>query len=152
MSDTTAVTIGATAYIVGGYTTTTPLRSVLAYRPGQAPHEVGALPHPLRYAAVAAVGGRLLIAGGTDGTTARDEILSVDPARHRTRVIGHLPARLAHAAGAALGGLFYVLGGRGDGARQPAPRHLGDRSCHGTRAPGGPAADGAVGPRGHRGR
>ena len=116
MSDTTAVTIGATAYIVGGYTTTTPLRSVLAYRPGQAPREVGALPHPLRYAAVAAVGGRLLIAGGTDGTSARDEILSVDPARHRTRVIGHLPARLAHAAGAALGGLFYVLGGRGDGA------------------------------------
>jgi YVTN family beta-propeller protein len=115
MSDTTAVTIGATAYIVGGYTTTTPLRSVLAFRPGAAPREVAALPHPLRYAAAAAVGGRLLIAGGTDGTRARDEILSVDPARHRVRVIGHLPARLAHAAGAALGNTFYVLGGRGDG-------------------------------------
>jgi YVTN family beta-propeller protein len=114
MSDTTAVTIGATAYIVGGYTTTTPLRSVLAFRPGAAPREVAALPHPLRYAAAAAVGGRLLIAGGTDGTRARDEILSVDPARHRVRVIGHLPARLAHAAGAALGNTFYVLGGRGD--------------------------------------
>jgi DNA-binding beta-propeller fold protein YncE len=114
MSDTTAVTIGTTAYIVGGYTTTTPLRSVLAFRPGAAPREVAALPHPLRYAAAAAVGGRLLIAGGTDGTRARDEILSVDPARHRVRVIGRLPARLAHAAGAALGNTFYVLGGRGD--------------------------------------
>jgi YVTN family beta-propeller protein len=114
MSDTTAVTIGATAYIVGGYTTTTPLRSVLAFRPGAAPRQVAALPHPLRYAAAAAVGGRLLIAGGTDGTRARDEILSVDPARGGVRVIGHLPTRLAHAAGAALGNTFYVLGGRGD--------------------------------------
>jgi YVTN family beta-propeller protein len=116
MSDTTAVTMGDTAYVIGGYTTTTPLRSVLAFRPGRAPREVAALPHPVRYAAAAAIGGRLLLAGGTDGTTARDEIVSVDPVRHRTRVIGHLPARLAHAAGAALGGTFYVLGGRGDGA------------------------------------
>jgi YVTN family beta-propeller protein len=114
MSDTTAVTMGATAYVIGGYTTNTPLRSVLAFRPGRAPREVAALPHPLRYAAAATVGGRLLVAGGTDGTRARDEILSVDPARHRVRVIGHLPARLAHAAGAALGHVFYVLGGRGD--------------------------------------
>jgi YVTN family beta-propeller protein len=114
MSDTTAVTIGPTAYVIGGHTTTTPLRSVLAFRPGSAPHEIATLPHPLRYAAAAAVGARLLIAGGTDGARARDEILSVDPARHRARVIGHLPAPLAHAAGAALGGTFYVLGGRGD--------------------------------------
>jgi sugar lactone lactonase YvrE len=114
MSDTTAVTMGATAYVIGGYTTTTPLRSVLAFRPGRAPREVAALPHPVRYAAAAAVGGRLLVAGGTDGTRSRDEIVSVDPVRHRSRVIGHLPARLAHAAGAALGGTFYVVGGRGD--------------------------------------
>jgi DNA-binding beta-propeller fold protein YncE len=115
MSDTTAVTMGATAYVIGGYTTTTPLRSVLAFRPGRAPREVAALPHPVRYAAAAAVGGRLLVAGGTDGTRARDEVVSVDPVRHRARVIGHLPARLAHAAGAALDGTFYVVGGRSDG-------------------------------------
>jgi hypothetical protein len=41
-------------------------------------------------------------------------VLSIDPARHRVRVIGHLPHPLAHAAGAALGATFYVLGGRGD--------------------------------------
>jgi DNA-binding beta-propeller fold protein YncE len=116
MSDTTAVTMSNTAYVIGGYTTTTPLRSVLAFRPGRAPREVAVLPHPVRYAAAAAVGGRLLVAGGTDGTRARDEIVSVDPVRHRARVIGHLPGRLAHAAGAALGGTFYVVGGRGDGA------------------------------------
>jgi YVTN family beta-propeller protein len=114
MSDATAVAAGATAYVIGGYTATTPLRSVLAFRPGRAAREVAALPHPLRYAAAAAVDGRVLVAGGTDGSAARDEILSVDPARHRVRVIGHLPAPLAHAAGAALGGRFYVVGGRGN--------------------------------------
>jgi len=87
---------------------------VLAFRPGRALHDVAGLPHPLRYAAAAAVGGRILVAGGTDGTTSRDEILSVDPMRHRVRMIGRLPMRLAHAAGAALGDTFYVLGGRGD--------------------------------------
>jgi DNA-binding beta-propeller fold protein YncE len=116
LSDATAVAMGSTAYVIGGYTTTTPLRSVLAFRPGHALREAATLPHPLRYAAAAAVGGRLLVAGGTDGARARDEILSVDLAKHRARVIGHLPAPLAHAAGVALDGTFYVLGGRGDGA------------------------------------
>ena len=49
--------------------------------PGAPLRRVATLPHALRYAAAAAVGGRLLVAGGTDGTTARDEILSVDPRR-----------------------------------------------------------------------
>jgi hypothetical protein len=42
------------------------------------------MPRPLRYAAVAAVGGRLLIAGGTSGVTARREILLFDPATGRS--------------------------------------------------------------------
>jgi YVTN family beta-propeller protein len=115
LSDATAVTIGATAYVIGGYTATAPLRSVLAFRPGRRPRRVATLPHPLRYAAAAAVGRRIAVAGGTDGTRARDEILRIDPARGRVRLIGRLPGRLAHAAGAALDGRLYVLGGRGDG-------------------------------------
>ena len=67
MSDTTAVALGGTIYVIGGYTTTTPLRSVLAFRPGQPVREAAALPHPVRYAAAAAVGGRILVAGGTPG-------------------------------------------------------------------------------------
>jgi YVTN family beta-propeller protein len=114
LSDASAVAVGGTAYVIGGDTATAPLRSVLAFRPGHRPREVATLPHPLRYAAAAAIGRRILVAGGTDGTTARDDILSVDPARHRVRRIGRLPAPLAHAAGAALGGVFYVVGGRGD--------------------------------------
>jgi N-acetylneuraminic acid mutarotase len=114
MSDTSAATIGGTAYVVGGFTTTTPLRSVLAFRPGRPVRVVATLPHPLRYAAVAAVGGRIMVAGGTNGVQCRREVLSVDPVRHRVRVVARLPAPLSHAAGAALGGRFYVLGGRGD--------------------------------------
>ncbi|MDX6686907.1 MAG: hypothetical protein QOF86_3035, partial [Baekduia sp.] len=60
------------------------------------------------------LGGVLLVAGGTDGVHARREVLSVDPATHRVRVIAHLPAPLGHAAGAALNGTFFVLGGRTD--------------------------------------
>jgi hypothetical protein len=62
---------------------------------------------------VAAVGGRLLIAGGTSGTAARAEILRFDPGTGRVRRIGRLGSPVTHAAGAALGGRFYVLGGRG---------------------------------------
>jgi N-acetylneuraminic acid mutarotase len=72
------------------------------------------LPHPLRYAAAAAVGGQLLVAGGTDGVHPRADVLRFDPATGRTRRIGRLPHALAHTAGVALGGTFYVVGGRGD--------------------------------------
>jgi N-acetylneuraminic acid mutarotase len=114
MSDTAAVTVGDRAYVIGGYTTTTPLRSVLEFRPGHAVRQVAVLPHPVRYAVAVAAGRKVLVAGGTDGTTARREVVSVDLAAHRARVIGHLPAPLAHAAGAMLRGTAYVLGGRGD--------------------------------------
>jgi N-acetylneuraminic acid mutarotase len=114
MSDTSAAAIGHTVYVVGGYTTTTPLRSVLAFRPGAPVRHVATLPHALRYAAVAAVRGLLLIAGGTDGTHGRREVLSVDPATHRVTVIARLPQPLSHAGAAAIAGRLYVLGGRGD--------------------------------------
>src|SRR4051794_27970825 len=74
----------------------------------------GRLPYPVRYAAAAAIGGRIYVAGGTTGTRARREIVAVDPATQRTRVVARLPQPVAHAAGAALDGVFYVIGGRGD--------------------------------------
>jgi hypothetical protein len=113
-SDLEAVRVGAAILLVGGYTGTTPLRSVLAFTPGRALRQVAQLPHPLRYSAAAAAGGLLLVAGGTDGLHARSEIVRVDPARHRTRLLGRLPVPLAHVAGAVLGSTFFVLGGRSD--------------------------------------
>jgi Kelch motif len=113
-SDVEAATIGHTAYIVGGYTETAPLRSIVSFAPGQEARTVGMLPRPLRYAAVAAVDGRLLIAGGTSGMSAQRAILSFDPATGEVRELGTLPSAVTHAAGASLNGRFYLLGGRGD--------------------------------------
>jgi hypothetical protein len=112
-SDVGAATIGNTAYVVGGYTEVVPLRTIVAFTPAGGARVVGMLPVPLRYAAVAAVGGHLLIAGGTSGEAAQQAILSFDPASGAVRQIGTLPQPLTHAAGASLDGRFLVFGGRG---------------------------------------
>jgi N-acetylneuraminic acid mutarotase len=75
----------------------------------------GRLPRPLRYAAAATDGRRLLVAGGTDGVRASRDVYSFDPASGRARRIARLPHPLAHTAGAVIGGTFFVLGGRGNG-------------------------------------
>jgi hypothetical protein len=113
-SDLEAVRVGAQILVVGGYDGVRPLRSVLAFQPGQRPRRVATLPHPLRYAAAATDGHVVLVAGGTDGVHARREILRIDPATRRVTRIGRLPQPLAHAAGAVLNGTFYLFGGRGD--------------------------------------
>jgi N-acetylneuraminic acid mutarotase len=61
---------------------------------------------------VAAVGGRLMIAGGTSGVTPQRAILAFDPATRRVTTVGRLPAALTHASAASLGGALYVVGGR----------------------------------------
>ena len=63
-SDVGAAAVGDTVYVVGGYTGTVPLRSIIALGPSGSVDVVAELPRPLRYAAVAAVGGRVLIAAG----------------------------------------------------------------------------------------
>jgi hypothetical protein len=115
MSDTTAATIGPSIDVVGGYSTV-PLRSVLSFRPGRPVRQIATVPHPTRYAAAAGARGRLVVAGGTDGTVARRDVLELDRGGHTVRLIGHLPRPTAHAAAAALGHTVYVLGGRGEAA------------------------------------
>jgi hypothetical protein len=113
-SDISAATVGHTAYLPGGYTVTAPLRTIVAFTPATGAHVVATRPRPLRYAAVAAVDGRVLIAGGTSGVIAERAILSFDPATRAVRQIGRLPYPVTHAAGASLNGWFYVLGGRSE--------------------------------------
>jgi hypothetical protein len=67
----------------------------------------------LRYAAVAVVDGRLIIAGGSEGSEASRAILSFDPQSGTVTSIGELPTPLTHATAATLGGIAYVIGGRG---------------------------------------
>jgi YVTN family beta-propeller protein len=113
-SDQAAAAIGGTAYIVGGYTGTRWLDTIVAWRPGSGARVVARLPFALRYAAVAAAPGRLIIAGGSleDGT-AGSAVLEYTPGQKHAKIIGRLPAATTHAAAAAIGDVAYVIGGRG---------------------------------------
>ncbi|HVU75986.1 MAG TPA: hypothetical protein VHC67_00290 [Gaiellaceae bacterium] len=113
-SDQSGAVVGPAEYIVGGYTGARWLDTIVRWRPGHAARVVGHLPTPLRYAAVAAVDGQVVIAGGSrpDGT-ASAAVLSFDPQTRRLRRIGTLSAPTTHAAAAALGRYVYVVGGRG---------------------------------------
>ena len=58
-SDVSAAVIAGKAYVVGGFTGTRWLNTILAWRPGTAPRVVARLPVALRYAAVTSAGGKL---------------------------------------------------------------------------------------------
>jgi DNA-binding beta-propeller fold protein YncE len=122
-SDQAAAGMGGTAYIVGGYTGRAWLDTIVAWRPGGPARVVAHLPVPLRYAAVAAADGRLVIAGGSTPTgLASDAVLVFDPKGGGVRPVGRLPAGTTHAAAAAVGDAVYVIGGRGAVPGTPTPR------------------------------
>jgi YVTN family beta-propeller protein len=113
-SDSSAAAIAGTAYVVGGFTGTAWLDSIVAWSPGKPARVVARLPVPLRYAAVAAVNGRLVIAGGSlENATASRAVYSYTPGQKQVHRIGSLPGPTTHAAAAAIGQLVYVIGGRG---------------------------------------
>jgi YVTN family beta-propeller protein len=112
-SDQSAAAISGWAYIVGGYTGTRWLNTIVAWRPGATARVVAHLPFTLRYAAVTAVGATLVIAGGSlENGTASATVFAYTPG-HRVRTIGRLPLATTHAAAATIGGVAFVIGGRG---------------------------------------
>jgi YVTN family beta-propeller protein len=125
-SDQTSAAIGGTAYIVGGFTGSRWLDTIVAWRPGGTARVVAHLPSAVRYAAVTAVGDKLVIAGGSlpDGT-ASDAVYAYVPATGRVFRIGHLPAPTTHAAAATFGSIAYVVGGRGANLGTPTSRIVG---------------------------
>jgi YVTN family beta-propeller protein len=113
-SDQAGAAVGRTAYIVGGYTGSRWLDTIVAWRPGGAARVVARLPHTLRYAAVAAAGNRLVIAGGSlESGAASDAVYEYVPATGRVLRVGRLPAPTTHAAAASIGSTAFVIGGRG---------------------------------------
>ena len=64
-SDVAVAALGATAYVVGGFTGVDPLDTIVAWTPSGPERAAAHLPAGLRYAATAVAGGRLVIAGGT---------------------------------------------------------------------------------------
>jgi YVTN family beta-propeller protein len=95
----------------------------VAWRPGGAAHVVARLPQGVRYAAVAAVSGKLVVAGGsTPAGDASRAVFVFDPRTRRVARAGSLPAPTTHAAAAALGTRVYVIGGRGASVGTPTDR------------------------------
>lgn len=120
-SDAAAVTIGPTTYLVGGYDGAGPDATVLATSDGRTFTAVAALRIPVRYPAVAALGGQIYVFGGQaiKGPHAGapvDAIQAIDPARHTAAVIGHLPEPLAGAAAMTVGNEVFVAGGESPAA------------------------------------
>jgi outer membrane protein assembly factor BamB len=125
-SDAQAVTIGATTYLVGGYDGSKPDAGVLATTDGRTYLKVAALPVPVRYPAVAALGGQIYAFGGQAITGPHaggpvSIIQAVDPARRTAVIIGALPEPLLGAMAVTVHGELFVAGGESPAARRPAP-------------------------------
>ena len=113
-SDQAAAAIGRTAYVVGGYTGSHWLDTIVAWRPGRSAHVVAHLPHTLRYAAVTAAAGTLVIAGGSlENGTASRLVYAYTPGADSVTRVATLPTETTHAAAAAIGSTAFVIGGRG---------------------------------------
>ncbi len=114
-SDAAAVTIGRTAYVIGGYDGANADPEVLATTNGSTFHVVGSLPVPVRYPAAAAVGKTIYVFGGErvggSGNAVVDAIQRIDTGSGHASVVGHLPQPLMGAAAVTMGGVIYVAGG-----------------------------------------
>jgi len=136
-SDSLAATIGHTAYVVGGYTGTRWLDTIVAYSPERGPHVVAHLPVGLRYPAVAASGGRLIIAGGTTpAANATSTIYSFDPAAATVTKIGDLPQPITHAAAVGIRNEVLIAGGENTANQRQSSLLAIDAVTHRVRVAG----------------
>jgi hypothetical protein len=112
LSDLAAVSVGRAVYLVGGYTGTRFASAVLRVGRNDATRTVARLPTGLRYAGVAALGGRIYVAGGLTTAGETDALTVVDPLSGSVRRLGRLPSAVAHAPLVALAGSLYLIGGQ----------------------------------------
>lgn len=112
LSDLSTATVDGTTYAVGGFTGAAWSDGIVAIDGGRA-RRVASLPVGLRYAAVAALGNAILIAGGRTEAGPSRAIYRFTPADGTVARIGMLPQPLMHASAGNLGGTVYVVGGIG---------------------------------------
>ena len=112
LSDLSAVTVGDTTYLVGGYDGHTPRREIYATTDGTSFRIVGRLPEGVRYPAVSAVGTTIVIAGGRAANGPVDTVTAFDTANGTISSLGALPAPVAEASAVTIAGVVYVIGGR----------------------------------------
>jgi len=139
-SDASAIVVGRTAYVIGGYDGTRGDPAVLATTDGKTYSTVATLPVAVRYPAVAALGTTIYVFGGQAvGAHAGPvtDVQAIDLVSRQARVVAHLPEPLEGASAARVGGHLYLFGGdssSGAAANVPAP--------DGTNAPAaGPGSD-----------
>ena len=123
-SDTAAVAIGNTVYVIGGYDGTNADPHVLATTDGRSFSVVGSLPVPVRYGAVAVLDRRIYVFGGEAAAgssrgQATNVIQMIDPATRSLTVVGHLPVALVGASVAEISGHLYLAGGTTSTASSP---------------------------------
>ena len=110
-SDSTGVTVGPVAYVLGGYDGSTLDPQVLATTDGLRFRVAARLPVPVRYAGVSASAGMIWVFGGETAGGATDAIQRINPATGAAAVVGHLPEPMQGAAAISLDGRIYVAGG-----------------------------------------
>ncbi len=111
-SDLSAVTVGGTVYLLGGYDGAAYDASVLATTDGRRFRTVARLPEPVRYPAVADLGGQIWVFGGQARGGITSVIQRVDPASGQATVAGHLPRPMTGASAFTLDGTLYIAGGQ----------------------------------------
>jgi hypothetical protein len=112
LSDVASATVGRTTYLVGGYDDHVPRAEIYATTDGTHFTLAARLPHGVRYPAVAASGGRVVIAGGILASGAPSSaVYAFDPGSGQVRVLGQLATAVGHASAATLGGSVYIVGG-----------------------------------------
>jgi hypothetical protein len=119
-ADLAAVDLDGVLYVVGGGTSARLDTAVLSTTDGMHFTTVATLLLGVRYPAVAATGGSIVVVGGTDGVHDRAAIQAIDPSTGAVRRLADLPHGLSHAAALVLGGHLLVLGGRSGGVAQRA--------------------------------
>jgi hypothetical protein len=112
-SDHVAATVGARAYMFGGYDGSAFVPSVLSTADGATFATVGNLPVPVRYAAIAEMGKTIYLLGGVADAAGHDTatVQALDTTNGSITQVAQLPTTVSHASAVTLGRYVYLLGG-----------------------------------------
>ena len=112
-SDHVAATVGGKVYVLGGYDGTNIVGAVVATTDGISFANVGSLPVPVRYPAVAVLRKAIYLFGGVANTNGTDTaaIQRLDTTTGHVDIVGQLPTTLSHASAVVLDNNAYLLGG-----------------------------------------
>jgi hypothetical protein len=115
-SDLSAVAVGSSAYLIGGYDGRRLDPSILQVSPGGSVEVRGRLPVPVRYPAVTTLEGAIWVVGGLARAGPSTAVQRIDLTTGHAAVVGHVPDPVVGAVALALGGDIVVCGGAVAGA------------------------------------